>query len=979
MFIIVVENKEYISKIEFIFINEKIKIITKKELLEDNNYNNYLFFTKFLYPKIDFINEIKKIINEDILFCYLSKCKNIFYVNKKGLKITNNSIDIKNNNIYKILFDSSNYNNITNIIPPDDVNSEYVNLLNYNLISYDMTINNNIAYKAYEKFLKYNVKNNFCYNIILFINNIKDLNNINLSKTYNFYRITIFHTFKFHDDFNLLKIFCKKNNILNCFYIANNFIYFYDIILKRLLWFEKILFIENINLVDFNLLNNYHQYKKNILLKGIISINATDYCLIPFFSFNKNSNLTKNEILKIIENFLIQNKFNNTFIKLDYEFKLEKQKFLNNNNNLFINKLLMIRDYNTIIDKLNQQLKENYDKEKMFHLIIKKFSISTLCKPEEELIKDLNLITESINSIEYLNNFLILLSGIKNDKLIKRLYIKIIKLTDQNKLSQLTIKCFLKLLTTNINEEEIIVILDFINYIIDSNSTLINLKEVSVVLFLNITKFLEKENIIKKFNIVINKIYNIDNISDIDKLLKINDDTNKNNIMILHYLIFIATNFSPYYKTYDEFLIKRDKIESNIKYLLTKNFPSCSFENIGIFPVNNFFLSYQGIPSVEIFKLKSNLVRKICPDLNYKIDCNFKNTKINVCFHSNFLSRKHSVYKDRHCVIKAMADNNNFNVYFSTFDNLNEDVKYTFGKAKHIKLSSDLSKIKKTLEDLKLDVLVYCEIGMDPKAYFMAHMKLAKIQINTWGHSDSSGIDSIDYFISSKLYELPYKEAQTHYSEKLILLNSLCTYYINPLSFYNINTFKNRYEFGFTDEITILFCIQSLFKFNPLFDEYLIDILQSNKNFVLIISNNENKADVIKRFNNKKITSQIHVFPSMQHSLYLNVMNISDIVLDPYPFGGCNSSLEAFSLNKVVVTHESKMINGRFTSGFYKKMKLENLIAKNKKEYVNLTLKLANNSNYKNKIENLIKERKVILYEDKETIDDWINTIKNIV
>ena len=35
---------------------------------------------------------------------------------------------------------------------------------------------------------------------------------------------------------------------------------------------------------------------------------------------------------------------------------------------------------------------------------------------------------------------------------------------------------------------------------------------------------------------------------------------------------------------------------------------------------------------------------------------------------------------------------------------------------------------------------------MDPKAYYLAHMRLAKVQINTWGHSDSCGINTIDYF-----------------------------------------------------------------------------------------------------------------------------------------------------------------------------------------------------------------------------------------
>ena len=117
----------------------------------------------------------------------------------------------------------------------------------------------------------------------------------------------------------------------------------------------------------------------------------------------------------------------------------------------------------------------------------------------------------------------------------------------------------------------------------------------------------------------------------------------------------------------------------------------------------------------------------------------------------------------------------------------------------------------------------------------------------------------------------------------------------------------------------------------------------------------------------------------MDHSLYLNVMNMSDIILDPYPFGGCNSSFEAFSLNKIVVTQESNMINGRFTSGFYKKMKLDHMVTKNKNDYIKLTLKLATDIAYRNKIENKIKENNSILFNDKDSVKDWGTLIKKLI
>ena len=258
---------------------------------------------------------------------------------------------------------------------------------------------------------------------------------------------------------------------------------------------------------------------------------------------------------------------------------------------------------------------------------------------------------------------------------------------------------------------------------------------------------------------------------------------------------------------------------------------------------------------------------------------------------------------------------------------------------------------------------------MCSKSYFMAFLRLAKIQINTWGHSDSSGIDTIDYFISSKLYE--YDEAKINYSEQLILLDSICTSYYNPSEKYNINTFKNRYNYGITDEVIVFFCAQSLFKFNPVFDDYILNILNSVENSILIILNNEAIIDIVKRFDNKNISHKIKIFPMMNHYDYMNLINISDIVLDSYPFGGCNSSFEAFSLNKVIVTQPSNMINGRFTSGFYKKMNLDEFICNSKNEYIDFSIKLALNKKYREECSNKIKNNKLCLFNDNQSIIEW--------
>ena len=52
------------------------------------------------------------------------------------------------------------------------------------------------------------------------------------------------------------------------------------------------------------------------------------------------------------------------------------------------------------------------------------------------------------------------------------------------------------------------------------------------------------------------------------------------------------------------------------------------------------------------------------------------------------------------------------------------------------------------LDPLSFDVALYPELGMDPTAYFLSQGRLAAVQIAWWGHPDSSGSPSIDYFVA---------------------------------------------------------------------------------------------------------------------------------------------------------------------------------------------------------------------------------------
>jgi predicted O-linked N-acetylglucosamine transferase (SPINDLY family) len=271
------------------------------------------------------------------------------------------------------------------------------------------------------------------------------------------------------------------------------------------------------------------------------------------------------------------------------------------------------------------------------------------------------------------------------------------------------------------------------------------------------------------------------------------------------------------------------------------------------------------------------------------------------------------------------------------------------------------------------DILIYPDIGMFLPYQLLAYLKLAPIQINTWGHSETSGIDTIDYYISSKYYEK--EDAQKFYSEKLIKLDSLCTYYYDRIKLYNYKIGFKAYEFfGLSSLLHIYGVTVSIDKLHPSFMKVISKIL-SNDNLAVIIFIVEHIAiekffEYLKYFIAEKITN-IRIFKKQKLYMYFNLINCIDIVLDTFPFGGCNSTIDAFYFNKIVLTLPDEKLSGRFTYGFYKKMNITEPICSSKEEYVEKALFYMNNKEERLKIEKKIADNKHLLFEEQKSIDDW--------
>ena len=188
-------------------------------------------------------------------------------------------------------------------------------------------------------------------------------------------------------------------------------------------------------------------------------------------------------------------------------------------------------------------------------------------------------------------------------------------------------------------------------------------------------------------------------------------------------------------------------------------------------------------------------------------------------FFSEFLTYDSSVLRDRIGILTQLP-RDKFDVYYLAFtppEKITGQISktlYNMFKNNYIRLPEDLVAARKYIEIQKFDIIVYCEIGMLMRPLYLSYSRLAPIQITTWGHSETSGINTVDYFVSSKYFEIEESKAQTHYSEKLYLMNSLSTYYYPPTKILlpSNHVFQKRSEYGLNDRMNVYGCIQSSFK-----------------------------------------------------------------------------------------------------------------------------------------------------------------------
>ncbi|MEE2746683.1 MAG: tetratricopeptide repeat protein [Pseudomonadota bacterium] len=397
----------------------------------------------------------------------------------------------------------------------------------------------------------------------------------------------------------------------------------------------------------------------------------------------------------------------------------------------------------------------------------------------------------------------------------------------------------------------------------------------------------------------------------------------------------------------------------------------------------NFFLAYQNFNNRTLHSKIADIYISSCEGLdqqmiNHDLRGN-RGSKIKIGFLSNYF-RNHSVGRMMLGFIRNLP-RDIFDISLITWRGQRDHISKLIENvcSDTLYLPESIFDAQSAIALKQLDVLFYCEIGMDIRTYFLAFSRLAPLQCVGWGHPDTTGIPNIDVFISSSLIEPT--DAEGHYTESLKQFSNLPTYYERPET---PAVFKTKSDFGLSDKGTVYLCAQSAIKFHPDIDKIFSSILSGDDKAIIVVLEGAISywtELLLERWHDSlgKHIDRVLILPRQSPENFICLLKLADVILDTPHFSGGNTSFEGFALGKAIVTLDSKYMRGRVTAGMYRSMKFADCIATSIEEYSSIALNLGLNLDFRRDIEELVIERNDILFEKSEFITEFVEFARSNV
>ena len=367
-------------------------------------------------------------------------------------------------------------------------------------------------------------------------------------------------------------------------------------------------------------------------------------------------------------------------------------------------------------------------------------------------------------------------------------------------------------------------------------------------------------------------------------------------------------------------------------------------------------------------QIYQKLIEPFQKNLIQQRSASIPNGKINLGIISNHFFN-HSVWS---AITKGLVfnlDRSRFNLHlFSTNSRSDNETIMAKNCATSFSIHSTPQGLAASILDKKIEALIFPEIGMDKLTIQIASLNLAPIQIVSWGHPETTGIPSINYFLGGELFES--KHSSDNYSELLLSLPNLGCYlepYVGPIEEVNL------IELGINPRAPKLLCPGAPFKYHPDYDWVLVEISKQNPSAQFIFFEFPNsgvellRTRLANRFNTEGLHQNINslkFIPILDGPHFRGLMKQMTLYLDTIGFSGFNTALQAIESDLPIITREGHFMRGNLAAGLLKRVKMPYLVAKDNASYIKLVTDLIANPQLLKEYSKLISLNRSALYHD---------------
>ena len=279
------------------------------------------------------------------------------------------------------------------------------------------------------------------------------------------------------------------------------------------------------------------------------------------------------------------------------------------------------------------------------------------------------------------------------------------------------------------------------------------------------------------------------------------------------------------------------------------------------------------------------------------------------------------------------------------------------------------------IQDCQPDALMYPEIGMDEITLTLANQRLAPRQLVAWGHPETSGLPTIDEYLSAEAFEP--EGAQEHYSERLVLLPRLGTH-VERLGTAPAPMDFDALGLGLPNGEPVFLCPGVPFKYRPEDDHVLVEIAQrlGHCTFLLFVHERQELSSKLHTrlaaaFRHADLDPNRHltIIPWQSRAAFFGLLQRADVYLDTIGFSGFNTIMQGVETRLPCVTYEGRFMRGRLGSGIMRQLGLHELIAATKAQYVEIAVRLGEDAGYRAGVRERMRRAEDTLFGDVAAVD----------